>query len=156
MENRKQLNGTEARNFRELLPSQYLAPPRKGWEWVVSEVLQLGVDRHAVEHGSERGSCMAADPLTPPSASVRTSGCIHKQLGGTSVKWIALVVPQMEEPAFCAPAANAILVSPNFMTPIVWDISISTRTLAYFITLYRSRNQSQARRWIWGVERSLK
>ena len=46
------------------MPSQYLAPLRMGMGSIGgSAVGKLGVDRRAVQHGSERGSCLVIDPL---------------------------------------------------------------------------------------------
>jgi hypothetical protein len=112
-----------------------------------------------VEHGSERGSCLAVDPLKRIHQDVVAGeACIYKQLGGMSVGWRALVAPQMQEPAlFCALAANAILVSPNFMIPIALDISVSATTFAsllhHFVSFAQSITGALLNMWL---EQSLK
>src|SRR5271155_288130 len=102
MGNRKQSNGTEARHFFELLPSQYLAPLRMGMGSIGGPAAgKLGLTDVPVEHGSERGSCLTVDPLKRIHQDVVAGeACIYKQLGRMSVEWKALVALQMQEPAF--------------------------------------------------------
>ena len=91
MGNRKQSNGTEARHFFELLPSQYLAPLRMGMGSIGGPAAgKLGLTDVPVEHGSERGSCLAVEPLKRIHQDVVVGeACIYKQLGGMSVEWRA-------------------------------------------------------------------
>ena len=95
----------------------------------------LGLTDVQWEHGSERGSCLAVNPLKRIHQDVVVGeACIYKQLGGMSVEWRALVAPQMQEPAFfCARGCECdTSLPPNFLTPIALDISVSTRTLVSF------------------------